>query len=61
MYYIVFSSGGNVMYRSYRFRLYPIINQRELIQKAFGCTRLVYNHYLEKVKTLYKEGKGALP
>ncbi len=49
------------MYRSYRFRLYPIINQRELIQKAFGCTRLVYNHYLEKVKTLYKEGKGALP
>ena len=48
------------MFRAYRFRMYPTANQRELIQKTFGCTRLVYNHYLEKQKSLYKDGKDAL-
>ena len=48
------------MYKSYRFRLYPITNQVELIHKTFGCTRVVYNHYLEKQKALYDEGKDSL-
>ena len=48
------------MYKSYRFRLYPTTNQRELIHKTFGCTRVVYNHYLEKQKALYDEGKDSL-
>ena len=48
------------MYRAYRFRLYPTINQVELIHKTFGCTRLVYNHYLEKQKSLYENGKDSL-
>ena len=48
------------MYRAYRFRLYPTTNQIELIHKTFGCTRVVYNHYLEKQKTLYDEGKDSL-
>ena len=60
MYYIVFSSGGNIMYKAYRFRLYPTTNQIELIHKTFGCTRVVYNHYLEKQKALYDEGKDSL-
>ena len=60
MYYIVFSSGGDIMYKSYRFRLYPTTNQVELIHKTFGCTRVVYNHYLEKQKALYDEGKDSL-
>ena len=34
------------MYKAYKFRLYPNDNQRELINKSFGCNRLVYNHYL---------------
>ncbi|MEE0683300.1 MAG: RNA-guided endonuclease TnpB family protein [Bacilli bacterium] len=38
------------MYKSYRFRMYPTISQIELIHKTFGCTRLVYNYYLEKKK-----------
>ena len=45
------------MYRSYRFRLYPTTNQVELIHKTFGCTRVIYNHYLEKQKALYEEKK----
>ena len=60
MYYIVFSSGGNIIYKAYRFRLYPTTNQIELIHKTFGCTRVVYNHYLEKQKALYDEGKDSL-
>ena len=48
------------MYRAYRFRLYPTTNQIELIHKTFGCTRVVYNHYLEKQKALYDEGKDSL-
>ena len=35
-----------VMYKAYKFRLYPNDNQKELINKTFGCSRLVYNHYL---------------
>ena len=38
------------MYKSYRFRMYPTTSQIELIHKTFGCTRLVYNYYLEKKK-----------
>ncbi len=38
------------MYKSYQFRLYPNDSQTIMIQKTFGCTRLVYNHYLEKRK-----------
>ena len=48
------------MYRAYRFRLYPTTNQVELIHKTFGCTRVVYNHYLEKQKSLYEEKKDSL-
>ena len=36
------------VYKSYRFRLYPNDSQIIQLQKTFGCTRLVYNHYLEK-------------
>ena len=38
------------MYKSYQFRLYPNDSQIIMIQKTFGCTRFVYNHYLEKRK-----------
>ena len=48
------------MYKAYRFRLYLTTNQVELIHKTFGCTRVVYNHYLEKQKALYDEGKDSL-
>ena len=34
--------------RAYKFRLYPTNEQKELINKTFGCSRLVYNYYLNK-------------
>ena len=41
--------------KAYKFRLYPSKEQEILINKTFGCTRLVYNHYLNKKQELYKE------
>ena len=38
------------MYRAFKFRLYPDNNQKELINKTFGCSRFVYNYYLNKIK-----------
>lgn len=43
--------------KSYKFRLYPNDKQKILINKTFGCTRLVYNHYLNKKQELYKNEK----
>ena len=38
------------MYRAFKFRLYPDNNQKELMSKTFGCSRFVYNYYLNKIK-----------
>ena len=38
------------IYRAYKFRLYPTGEQRILIHKTFGCSRFVYNYYLNYQK-----------
>lgn len=48
------------MERAYKFRIYPNKTQTELIQKTFGCTRFVYNHYLAKRKEAYEQSKQTL-
>lgn len=40
--------------KSFKYRIYPNTKQKELIQKTFGCTRFVYNYYLNKRKELYE-------
>ena len=45
------------MEHAYKFRLYPNREQEEQIQRTFGCCRFVYNHYLDKSKTVYKNEK----
>ena len=42
------------MERGYKYRIYPNKAQRELIAKTFGCCRFVYNHALDRRKTLYE-------
>lgn len=39
---------------TYKFRIYPNKRQIKLIQKTFGCSRFVYNYFLEKKIELYK-------
>ena len=36
------------MYKTYKFRLYPSDSQKELIHKTFGCTRFIYNYFLDE-------------
>lgn len=45
---------------SYKFRLYPTREQENLIQRTFGCTRFVYNYFLDKRIQAYKESKETL-
>lgn len=41
--------------KAYKFRLYPTKSQAELMQKTFGCCRLVYNAMLARNLDGYKE------
>ena len=43
--------------KAYKYRIYPNKKQQELIQKTFGCTRFIYNYYLNKRKELYENDK----
>lgn len=48
-----------IVNKAYKFRIYPNKEQRTLINKTFGCSRFVFNHFLEKWDNTYKEtGKG---
>ena len=46
---------GEIMECTYKFRIYPNKEQEILIQKTFGSTRYVYNHYLADRIEQYKE------
>ena len=36
--------------KGYIFRLYPTEEQKVLIEKSFGCSRYIYNYFLDKTK-----------
>lgn len=48
------------MHRAYKFRLYPNKDQAALINKTIGCSRFVFNHFLEKRKDAYEQEKKTL-
>ena len=43
--------------KSYKFRIYPINYQKEIIEKTFGCCRFVYNKMLSIQIKSYEENK----
>lgn len=45
---------------SYKFRIYPTQEQKNLIQRTFGCCRFVYNYYLAKRSGAYNERKETI-
>lgn len=50
--------GSDIMAeKAYKYRIYPNKKQQELIQKTFGCTRFVYNYYLDKKIKTYEQDK----
>ena len=44
-----------IINRTYRFRIYPNALQIELLAKHFGCTRFVYNYFLNQRQEQYRE------
>ena len=40
--------------RTFRFRLYPNQSQTELLSRYFGCSRFVYNYFLNQRKEQYR-------
>lgn len=47
------------MYLAHKFRLYPTNDQKESLEKAFGCTRWYWNYSLDLCQRTFKEtGKG---
>ena len=42
---------------AFKYRIYPTRKQKEIINKTIGCTRFVYNHYLDKRSKIYEEQK----
>ena len=44
------------MNKGIKFRLYPNKQQRELINRTFGCCRLVYNNALATRKDAFESG-----
>lgn len=43
--------------KTYRFRIYPTAEQETLLAKHFGCTRYVYNHFLNERREQYQADK----
>ena len=49
-----------IIFKAYKFRLYPDNKQINLIHQTFGCTRFIYNYFLNKKDEYYKETKQSL-
>ena len=43
------------VYRTYKFRMYPNSEQRQVLARYFGSVRFIYNHYLAERKHQYEE------
>src|SRR5699024_5198254 len=41
--------------KAYKFRIFPTKEQEVLIAKTIGCSRFVFNHFLEQWNNAYKE------
>lgn len=46
---------NNIIYKSLRLRVYPNKSQEILINKTFGCCRLIYNSHLEERINYYEQ------
>ena len=51
---------GGIMEYAYKFRIYPNKQQQEMITKTFGCSRFVYNHYLNMRIESYQKDKSTM-
>jgi len=45
---------------AYKYRIYPNKSQKVLLEKHFGCNRFIYNYFLQRKITYYKETKKTI-
>lgn len=51
---------NHLIVKAYKVRLYPTHNQKVLIEKTFGCTRFVYNYFLDQsIKKYQTDGTSS--
>ena len=56
-----FKDGGLMkIFKAYKLRLYPNLEQTILIDKNIGSSRFIYNYFLDKKENYYKETKTNL-
>ena len=48
---------GMKILKDYVFRMYPDEKQEQLINKSIGCSRFIYNHFLDDKIKEYKENE----
>ncbi len=48
------------MHKAFKFRLYPNSSQTNLINRTIGCSRFVFNHFLEKNMRIFKDADKSL-
>ena len=48
------------MEKAFKVRIYPTKEQEILLQKTFGCTRYVYNHFLDRKERAFESGEKGL-
>nr|NGX29865.1 hypothetical protein [Candidatus Anoxychlamydiales bacterium] len=46
--------------KAYKYRFYPTKFQKEILEKTFGCSRKVYNHFLDLRSKTYKDEKKSI-
>jgi putative transposase len=49
-----------MIFKSFKYRLYPNVAQQEQMIKTFGCKRLIFNHLLDTQIKRYESGEGNL-
>ena len=54
------TSCSHLIFKAYKFRIYPNAEQRTLLSKHFGCCRFIYNKFLERRKSVYEQTKKSL-
>ena len=52
---MLLNMGGRVVKRAYKYRFYPTPQQADLLNRTFGCVRLVWNKALAERTRQYKD------
>ena len=47
-----------ILHKAFKFRLYPNLEQRQALERHFGCARFVFNYYLRERMDYYAAHQG---